>query len=303
MSTVHETIYPVLPAEPGAAELKAAFTPSTAEIRFVRRQSRQESTAVLIMVQLKLLQGLGYFPMLMDVPPVIIDHIRTAMRARPLSRAAIARYDVSGSRIRHQKLLRGWLDIRAFDASETTWLTELASAEARTKIELPDIINVLIEDLVRRRYELPPQGTLQRIATQARNDLNEAIYGAITGTLDATLTERIDALLVVRAGKSGWDDLKQEPKRPAARAIASFLKHINGIRKLAESLPTPPAILSVSKRAQLVTEARALDVAELRSLKAAKRHALAVLFIQAQLQKALDDIAEIFIKVVRKFES
>lgn len=81
MSTVHETIYPVLPAEPGAAELKAAFTPSAAEIRFVRRQSRREATAVLIMVQLKLLQRLGYFPMLADVPPVIIDHIRTLMRA------------------------------------------------------------------------------------------------------------------------------------------------------------------------------------------------------------------------------
>ncbi len=36
MSTVHETIYPVLPAEPGAAELKVAFTPSAAEIRFVK---------------------------------------------------------------------------------------------------------------------------------------------------------------------------------------------------------------------------------------------------------------------------
>ena len=181
MSTVHETIYPVLPAEPGAAELKVAFTPSAAEIRFVRRQSRQEASAVLIMVQLKLLQRLGYFPMLVDVPPVIIDHIRSAMQARALSRAAIARYDVSGTRIRHQKLLRRWLDIRAFDASETAWLTELASAEVRTKIELPDLINVLIEELVRRRYELPPLATLQRIATQARNDFNEAIYGAIAG--------------------------------------------------------------------------------------------------------------------------
>lgn len=208
MSTVHETIYPALPAEPGAAELKAAFTPSAVEIRFVRRQSRQEATAVLIMVQLKLLQRLGYFPMLVDVPSVIIDHIRTAMRARALSRTTLARYDVSGTRIRHQKLLRGWLDIRALDGGETAWLSELASAEAGTKIELPDIINVLIEELVRRRYELPPLATLQRIAIQARNDVNEAIYGAISDALDVTLIERIEALLVVKAGKSGWDDLK-----------------------------------------------------------------------------------------------
>ena len=62
MTNIHETAYPILPAEPSAAELKASFTPTTAEMRFVRRQSRQESTAVLIMVQLKLLQRLGYFP-------------------------------------------------------------------------------------------------------------------------------------------------------------------------------------------------------------------------------------------------
>lgn len=89
---------------PGAAELNAAFTLNAAEFRFVRRQSRQEATAALIMVQLKLLQRLGYFPMLVDVPPIIIDHIRTAMRARTLSRTAIARYHVSGSRIRHNPL-------------------------------------------------------------------------------------------------------------------------------------------------------------------------------------------------------
>jgi hypothetical protein len=51
MTNIHETACPILPAEPSAAELKASFTPTTAEMRFVRKQSRQESTAVLIMVQ------------------------------------------------------------------------------------------------------------------------------------------------------------------------------------------------------------------------------------------------------------
>jgi TnpA family transposase len=303
MTTVHETAYPFLPAEPSAVELKAAFTPTTAELRFARRQSRQESTAILILVQLKLLQRLGYFPMLSEVPPAIIDHIRAALRARPLPRATIKRYDQSGTRTRHQKLLRTHLNIQAFDANQAQWLAELASNEAQTKIEVPDVVNVLIEELVRLRYELPPLAALHRVAMQARNEVNETIYRSITDALDASLVARIDALLVVKAGKSGWDDLKREPKRPAARAIASFLKHINTLRKLADGLPQAPSMLSVSKRAQLVTEARALDVAEFRSLKAAKRYALAVFFIQAQLQKALDDVAEIFIKVVRKLES
>jgi hypothetical protein len=303
MTTVHETIYPVLPAEPTTVELKEAFAPTLAEIRFVRRQSRQESTAVMIMVQMKLLQRLGYFPMLSDVPFAIIDHIRVALRARPLSGEAISRYDQSGTRIRHQKLLRARLGIQAFDTVDLTWLTAVACEAAQTKTELPDIVNVLIEELVRCRYELPPLATLQRMANQARNEINETLYRALAGALDDGLTSRLEALLIVKAGKSGWEELKREPKQPTTRAIASFLKHIEGIRKLADGLPASPAMLSVSKRAQLITEARALDVAELRALKPVKRHTLAVLFIQAQFQKALDDVAEIFIKVMRKLES
>lgn len=202
------------------------------------------------MVKLKLLQRLGYFPMLSDVPPAIIDHIRTALRVRALPWAAISRYDLSGTRTCHQKLLRTYLDIQPFDATQAPWLNELACGEARTKDELPDIVNVLIEELVRRRCELPP--TLQRIATQARNDVNKTIYVAMTDALDDALIARIDVLLVVKAGKSGWEDLKREPKQPAAREIASFLKHINGFRALSEGLPALPAMLSVSKRTQLI---------------------------------------------------
>jgi hypothetical protein len=98
------------------------------------------------------------------------------------------------------------------DAGAAQWLTTLASESAQTKVELPDIVNVLIEELLRRRYELPPLAALLRIATQARSEIHETIYRAITDGLDDSLIARIDALFVVHAGKSGWDELKCEPK-------------------------------------------------------------------------------------------
>ena len=73
MSTVHETAYPVLPAEVGEDELRKVYTPSAAEIRFVGGQFRQAPTRVLILTQLKLLQRLGYMPPVSDVPPAIIE--------------------------------------------------------------------------------------------------------------------------------------------------------------------------------------------------------------------------------------
>jgi hypothetical protein len=46
-----------------------------------------------------------------------------------------------------------------------------------------------------------------------------------------------------------------------------------------------------------------LDVRQRQALKPSKRYALAVLLIHAQLEKAVDDIAEIFIRSVRNMDS
>ncbi len=163
MSTVHETAYPVLPAEVDDDELRKVYTPSAAEIRFVGSQFRQAPTLVLILTQLKLLQRLGYMPPMSDVPSAIIDHVCAALGARPVLRTTLARYDRSGSKSRHQKILREYARIRPLDALTHDWLASLAAGAARTKTELPDIVNVLLEELVRHRYELPPLATLSRI--------------------------------------------------------------------------------------------------------------------------------------------
>ncbi|WP_444634001.1 Tn3 family transposase [Cupriavidus oxalaticus] len=302
MNPISETAYPSLPAEVAAEELQAVYRPSAAEIRFVYGQFRQAPTRVLILTQLKLLQRLGYMPPLSDVPPEIVAHICAVLKVRTPPRTAIKRYDRSGSKSRHQKVLREFVGIRVVDALTHEWLAVVAAIAARTKAELPDIVNVLLEELIRQRYELPPLATLSRIAASARSQLHEAIYQAFSEALDEPLRARLDGLFSNRAGRTPWDELKREPKRPRPREVASFLKHIQTMNELADGLPPPPEMLSVPKRMQLVLEARALDVHEMRVLKPAKRYTLAVLFILAQLQKALDDVAEIFIKTVRNLE-
>lgn len=102
--------------------------------------------------------------------------------------------------------------------------------------------------------------------------------------------------------RSVWDSLKREPKQPNIREVADFLVHIDMMIGLAENLPDTDHI-AATKREQLVLEARALDLAEMRALKPLKRYTLAVLLIQTQLCKAMDDIAEIFIKTIRSMHN
>ncbi|MFP4896618.1 Tn3 family transposase [Paraburkholderia sp. EG304] len=303
MNHVHETAYPALPAEISEGELRAAFTPSATEIRFVYGQFRQAPIRVLILAQLKLLQRLGYLPPVSDIPAAILHHVCAVLGVRPVPHATLVRYDRSGSKSGHQKVLREFVNIRPASAQTYSWLDTVADDAARTKTELPDIVNVLIEELVRHRYELSPLATLSRIAVHARSSLYETLYRSFVDSLDASQVERLDGLFVSDTGQTRWDALKREPKRPRPREVASFLEHIQQMRELADGLPPPPEILSAPKRTQFVIEARALDVHEMRTLKPAKRYTLAVLFVFSQLQKALDDVAEIFIKTVRNLES
>jgi hypothetical protein len=75
MSRLHETAYPVLLAEVGKGERPAIFTLISAEIRFVYRLFRQTPTRARTLTQLKLLQRLGYLPLVSDVPAEIIQHV------------------------------------------------------------------------------------------------------------------------------------------------------------------------------------------------------------------------------------
>nr|WP_236654967.1 DUF4158 domain-containing protein [Burkholderia pyrrocinia] len=188
MTKIHEPAYPVLPAELEDAELRTVYTPRAAEIRFVFGQFRQAPTRVLILAQLKLLQRLGYMPVISDVPPAIIEHVCAVLGVRPLPRTTLARYDRSGSKSRHQKSLREFVRILPVDSTAHAWLVDIAAHAARTKAELPNIVNVVLKELVRQRYELPPVATLTRITGHARSQLHESIYRAFVDSLDDNLT-------------------------------------------------------------------------------------------------------------------
>ena len=181
------------------------------------------------------------------------------------------------------------------------WLAERAETATGTKQELQDIVNVLLEELVKHRYVLPGFMILLRIARAARDKVDTAIYDRTLSALDAAARQRLDALLDSYGGKTDWDRLKREPKRPTTREVASLLQHIRWLGTHANGLPDLRDV-AAAKLAQLTLEARALDAAAMKSLPVNKRCTLTVLLIQSQLRKATDDIAEIFVKTVRKMD-
>lgn len=304
MTTLHETAYPRLKPDPTAKELCEIYSPSPAELTFVRTVARSPVTRLAVLLHLKLFQRLGYFATLADVPERILRHVAVAAgmaRLPPLDK--LHAYDTSGAKREHLAHLRAFLDVRPLEADGRNWLATVAETAAHTKHIVPDIVNVMLEELVHHRYELPAFSTLERIAIAARERVHDAHYTRIAEALTPAMRTLIDELLMTPPGSphSGWQALKREPKRPTNKEVRHYLQHIQRLRVLADQLPSID--VAVPKLKQFRAMARALDAAELAELVPAKRYALAAIFIRSQYRKTLDDAADLFIRLIQNLEN
>ena len=304
MATLHETAYPRLKPDPTAKELAEIYTPTETEMAFVRGITKQPTTQLAVIIHLKLFQRLAYFTLLADVPDRIRQHIAQTTRLRKaLKSGRLESYDTSGGKRRHMELLRQFLAVRPLDPSGLAWLDTVAIAAAETKHVVSDIINVLLEELIHHRYELPAFRVLELAAIRAREKVNQGYFHSISHALTPKTRKLIDDLLQAKEGSrfTGWQTLKREPGRPTNKEVRTYLQHIRMLQQLADQLP--PIEVPVPKLKQFRTMARALDASELAELTEDKRYALAAIFIRAQYAKTLDDAAELFIKQVRSLEN
>ena len=86
-----------------------------------------------------------------------------------MSKTELNAYFSSGAKDRHIKVIRKYLELKAYDNDTTGALIfQWALEAATTKEALADIINVSLEYLVKEKYELPPFSVLQRLCQSAR---------------------------------------------------------------------------------------------------------------------------------------
>jgi hypothetical protein len=126
--------------------------------------------AVLVLV--KTVQRLGYFVKLAEVPPSIAVHIAACLATKPLTKIEMNDFDLSSERQRLLEQVRRFLGIQAVTGATTCIIESAAREAAQTKHELADIINVVIEQLIRQRFELPGFSTLFRTARRIRAQVN-----------------------------------------------------------------------------------------------------------------------------------
>lgn len=302
MAAIYQTAYPRLKSNPSTEDLVSVYTPSEEDIELMNTCSRNPTSNLGFMVLLKTFQRLGYFIMITDVPKDILMHIMDSLELND-RKTKINKYDTSGARQRHMKIIRDYLGITPINRHTLNFLKSSMQEAAKTKEEVSDIINIGLESMTNVRYELPSYSTFLREANAARAGANRLIYESIYSSLSTAAKEMIQNILNTDlkndSSKSLWDQIKQEPKKPTLNNVRSFAQHLHWLRSFNDCLPQNIS-LPESKLKRFVTEARALNIANMNELAEHKKYTLVTLFIQSQTQKVLDDIIDIFIRIIQK---
>jgi len=302
MPGASDTAYPLLKADPSEQELAEVYTPTDSELAFARKRTNQPVQRVGLLLLLKTFQRLGYFVSLADIPAPVVRHVARCV-GYPEILGLLPAYDLGTARDRHRVLVRQYLGVLADGKAARKIVIQTCLHAARTREDLPDIINVAIEELVRQRYELPAFSTLLRIARSARYAQNRAYQERVCWALDAPARQRLQVLLRREEGeaRSVWDRLKREPRRATVPQFKAALEDLRWLQQHNGAADTFASIPEVKIR-QFAAEARSLDMASLGDMPEGKRFTLMAALIRKQVAHTLDDVTDIFLRQVRRMQ-
>jgi len=296
LPTIQETAYPRLKTHVSASDLASIYTPTPDELALAKQSSRGEVAYLGFLVLFKTFQRLGYFVPVSQVPTAIVEHLTGFTRTHP-ALSDLAGYDASGTRKRHMQIIRHTLHVQFYGkAARHTMLLAMSEA-ARTKEELADIINVGIEELVRKKYELPAFDTLVRGARHARSSLYRQFYQQVDARLNYEEKARIETLFVPEPESrfTPWNTLKQEPGSPTLTHLKVWLDRQTWLAQYRIGQQALDDIPDV-KVQHFAAEARTLDAARMLEMEPRKRLTLAASLLRVQSARVLNDLAEMLIK-------
>lgn len=300
MTSIQDTAYPRLNHQLTTKALIAVYTPSDEELVLADSITRRRVAKIGFLVLLKTYQRLGYPVLVKDVPASIIRQVSTTA-AVTVSTEALDNYDRSGSRRRHLKVVRDYLGVIAYgEAAQRAMVAGMTTA-AQTKHDLADLINVAIEELVKAKFELPAFSTLVRQAFQVRTAVTQGFYEQVYKALSAEDYLKLNRFFIQEKETSTtlWNRLKQEPGKSMLSHLNALVQRLHWLQDWQMATPALTALPSV-KLKQFAAEAQTLSANQMREMAPPKRYTLAAALLSVKYARTLDDLAEMFIKRLRK---
>ena len=177
MASIERTAYPRYPRLLTLKDIQTSFTPRQDEIEWASKFARTPSSRLALLVQLKCFQFLKYFSSTDLIPAEIVEHISASLGMLPTQDIA---YVSTTALYRHHRVIREVLGVTPYTDAQTRPLAvSLARGAAEVVETRVDIINCVIEDLIRHGHELPAFSTLDDIAEEVHAAAQTALYQSI----------------------------------------------------------------------------------------------------------------------------
>ncbi|MFK7982150.1 MAG: Tn3 family transposase [Saprospiraceae bacterium] len=303
MAAIHETAYPRFKSHFEENELVKFYSPTPEEVKFSKKYTRSLASQFGLLTHLKVFQRLGYFVLWDAIPPPVTKYISTCL-GNLFELHPLHNYDESGTRNRHLDHIRKYMEVKSVGDATTICFENAAKMAVQTKEHISDIINVMIEELIRQNFELPGFSTIDRAAYKIRFQFNEQCFENIAGKLKPNQISKIEHLLASpkKEEDSKWYLLKQEPSKPTVNTVKSYAAHVDALLKWQELL-TIKIDLPAAKHEQFSYEAYAADLAHINQLALKKRYAYAVMLVKMQTAKATDNLVALFIKQIKRLHN
>ncbi len=300
MPSIEETAYPRLKSNPSPDALEMLYTPTAEEIALAKRTGRGEMANVTFLVLLKTFQVVGYPVQLSQVPSAIVRKVIKTLESSLTPADIVGGYDVSGTRRRHLSAIRQHLNIEPFGSAAQQVMIAAMETAVKTQHDLVDLINVALEELVKKRFELPGFTTLEKTARTIRAASNEAIYQRVSEALDGAAQMQLNQLFYCSDGEvtTPWNEVKREPDSPKLSELQNLVERLHWLKPLQLGSSALKGLSDV-KREHFAAEALSLDAGSMKEVAKGKRNTLAVALLQQRYSQTLDDIAEVFIKRVK----
>jgi hypothetical protein len=308
MAAIHETAYPRIKPNLTHKEIKEVFTPTEAELLLLDSKTRKRfhSTRLGFMITLKCYQYLGRPINTKKIDSIIKKYIAEKIGVDPI-------IELDGysklTRHRHIKIIREYLQINADKKSRRKSMKTVALDAATKKENLADIINCIIDELIKLKFELPAFKKLLRLARAARTVTNNDNYGKIFDSLSDDQKKLLDMIVgIINADENdkdvlSWLMLKLEPKKPTTNNIKAFVQYVNRMRTLRQRIDVNLDFIAPTRIEQLRDEAVVADMDDMKEMRPVKRYALSTIFIHMKTASAIDDLVQVLITWIKSIEA
>ncbi|MEO0852053.1 MAG: DUF4158 domain-containing protein, partial [Cyanobacteria bacterium J06648_11] len=295
MPAVDRTAYPRFNLNVAVKDWEQLYAPTEEELAFVRDRARSKSGVLSLLVMLKSVQRLGYFPASEDVPSEVVNYLRAASN---LPSWTAFRHSPP-SRHRYQRAIRSYLKIAPYDRKGQRLAAKAIATVAEVNDRPADLINVAIEVLVKERYELPAFSTLNLLAREIRLTVNQRLFRLVSRQMSQAERTYLDRLLAPASEQTEatLDLLRSSPKRASLSHLRELLEQFDRLMAFGEAqrILTP---LTPAKIRSFAAQARGLNAGEFKDIALPKRRTFLLCLLYRAQVKTRDHLVEMFLKQV-----